>query len=140
MKILLAVDGSDFTKRMLAYLAAHDELLGARNEFTALTVVPPVPPQVTQFINRGSLDSYYADQAAAVLDPIKKFAAQQGWEVFTRHEVGHATDVVAKAATAGEFDMLVLGSHGHTSLGSLVMGSVPSGVLARCKVPTLIIR
>ena len=29
MKVLLAVDGSDHTKRMLSYLAAHDELLGA---------------------------------------------------------------------------------------------------------------
>ena len=29
MKILIAVDGSDYTKRMLAYLAAHDELLGS---------------------------------------------------------------------------------------------------------------
>ena len=28
MKILLAVDGSAYTKKMLAYLAAHDELLG----------------------------------------------------------------------------------------------------------------
>jgi hypothetical protein len=29
MKILVAVDGSPFTKRMLAYLAAHDEWLGS---------------------------------------------------------------------------------------------------------------
>jgi hypothetical protein len=28
MKILLPVDGSDYTKRMLSYIAAHDELLG----------------------------------------------------------------------------------------------------------------
>ena len=31
MKILLAVDGSPFTKRMLAYLATHDDLLSVRN-------------------------------------------------------------------------------------------------------------
>jgi hypothetical protein len=30
MKILVAADGSSFTKRMLAYLAAHDEWLGSR--------------------------------------------------------------------------------------------------------------
>jgi hypothetical protein len=28
MKILIAADGSPYTKRMLAYLAAHDEWLG----------------------------------------------------------------------------------------------------------------
>ena len=30
MKILVAADGSSYTKRMLAYLAAHDEWLGSR--------------------------------------------------------------------------------------------------------------
>jgi hypothetical protein len=28
MKIVLAVDGSAYTKRMLSYIAAHDELVG----------------------------------------------------------------------------------------------------------------
>ena len=34
MKILVAVDGSPFTKKMLAYLAAHDEWLGAHHQYT----------------------------------------------------------------------------------------------------------
>ena len=45
MKILLAVDGSDYTKRMLAYLATHEEMLGKADSFTALTVVPAIPPR-----------------------------------------------------------------------------------------------
>ena len=43
MKILLAVDGSPHTKKMLAYLATHMETLGGENEFTVLTVEPPLP-------------------------------------------------------------------------------------------------
>ena len=46
MKILVPVDGSPFTKRMLAYLAAHDEWLGPQHAYTLLHVAPPVPPQV----------------------------------------------------------------------------------------------
>ena len=34
MKILLAVDGSAFTKKMLAYLATHEQLLSGNAEFT----------------------------------------------------------------------------------------------------------
>ena len=37
MKILLAVDGSDYTRRMLSYLTTHDELLGPGHRYTALT-------------------------------------------------------------------------------------------------------
>ena len=40
MKILLPVDGSDFTQRMLRYIAEHDELLGPGHDYTAFTAVP----------------------------------------------------------------------------------------------------
>ncbi len=31
MKVRVAVDGSSFTKKMLAYLAAHDDWLGGQH-------------------------------------------------------------------------------------------------------------
>jgi nucleotide-binding universal stress UspA family protein len=138
MKILLAVDGSDYTKRMLAYLAAHDEMLGAHNSFTVLTVVPAVSPDVTHFIDHAVLTAHYKEQADKVLRPIGAFVEQNKWRAELRHEVGHAADVIANAAK--EVDLVVLGSHGHSALGSLFLGSVASGVLARCKTPTLIVR
>jgi nucleotide-binding universal stress UspA family protein len=33
-----------------------------------------------------------------------------------------------------------MGSHGHSALGNLVLGSVVTAVLALCKVPVLLIR
>ena len=42
MKILVAVDGSEFTRRMVAYWAAHEEWLGPQHSYTVLTVVPPI--------------------------------------------------------------------------------------------------
>ncbi|MEO8154244.1 MAG: hypothetical protein ABI605_14335 [Rhizobacter sp.] len=42
MKILQAVDGRPCTKRVLAYRAAHNELLGNHHEPTVLTLVAPV--------------------------------------------------------------------------------------------------
>lgn len=140
MNILLAVDGSDYTKRMLAYLAAHDELLGPKNRFTFLTVVPAVPLHVTQFVGPDVLASYYADQAEEVLKPLRTYASQHGWEWQTRHAIGHPADVIAEAARSGEHDLVVLGSHGHGALKSLVLGSVAAGVLSRCDTPVLIVR
>ena len=43
MNILLAVDGSAYTKKMLAYLAAHDELLGSKHEYSVITVQAELP-------------------------------------------------------------------------------------------------
>lgn len=140
MNILLAVDGSPYTKRMLAYLAAHDELIGPARQFTILTVVTPVPPHVTSYLDRDTLQKYYADQAEDVLKPVRAFAEQNKWSPTYVNKVGHAPDVIAATAKEGKFDLLVMGSHGHSALGSLVMGSVTSRVLAHCPTPLLIVR
>jgi nucleotide-binding universal stress UspA family protein len=141
MKILLAVDGSEYTKRMLAYLAAHDELLGPGHEYTALTVVTPVPPHAARHLDRGTIDDYYRDEANKVLNPVTAFAAQNGWQLKARSRCGHAPEEIAAAAAEGNFDLIVMGTHGYSALGNLVLGSVVSGVLARGgDKPVLLVR
>jgi nucleotide-binding universal stress UspA family protein len=54
--------------------------------------------------------------------------------------VGHAADVIAQTAKDGQYDLLVMGSQGHSAVGSLVLGSVTARVLARCSTPVLIVR
>jgi nucleotide-binding universal stress UspA family protein len=139
MKILLAVDGSDYTKRMLDYLAAHDELLGASHEYTALTVVTPIPPHAARHLDRQTVDSYYRDEAAKVLDAVVAVASQRGWKLTALFRPGHAAEEIAGLAEREAFDLVVMGTHGHSALGSLVLGSVASGVLARAKKPILLV-
>ena len=52
MKILVPVDGSPFTKRMLAYLAAHDEWLGDAHQYTLLHVAAAVPPRAAAALDK----------------------------------------------------------------------------------------
>jgi nucleotide-binding universal stress UspA family protein len=140
MKILMAVDGSEHTKRMLSYVAAHDDLLGRTHDYTFFTVVTPIPPHAAKYLGHDALAEYYDEQAAQVFKPILAFAEQQGWKVRTVHATAHAADAIAEIAEREKHDLVVLGSHGHTALGNVLLGSVASGVLARCKVPVLLIR
>ena len=140
MKILLAVDGSAYTKRMLAHLAAHDDFLGPNHEYTVVTVTPKLPPHAARFLTGEDLHDYYRDAAEETLAPVRAFLSQLGWQVYYRSESGSPMEVIADTAEAGGFDLLVLGSHGQTALGNLVLGSVATGVLARCKTPVLLIR
>jgi nucleotide-binding universal stress UspA family protein len=140
MKILLPVDGSDYTKRMLAYIAAHDELLGPGHEYTVFTAIPPIPAHAARFLDRSILDGYYRDQAEEVLGPVRKFAQQQGWKISAVHAAGHAAESIAALAENLEPDLIVMGTHGHSALGNVILGSVTTGVLARCKAPVLLIR
>ena len=140
MKILVAVDGSAYTKRMLAYLAAHDEWLGSAHQYTVVHAVPAVPPRAAAVLDKEVLKSYYDDEAEKVLKTIRSFFGKQKIQAEFVSKVGPAADVIAALANKGKFDLLMLGSHGHSSLGNLVMGSVATKVMAHCTAPVLLVR
>jgi nucleotide-binding universal stress UspA family protein len=140
MKILLAVDGSSYTKKMLAYLTTHDELFSASNAYTVLTVQPALPPRARAAVGKEVVDSYYADETEKVLAPVATFLTRHGIDAKNEWKVGPAGETIAKFADEGKFDLLIMGSHGHGALGNLVMGSVATQVLAHSKVPVLLVR
>lgn len=140
MKILAAVDGSVYTKRMLAYLAAHDEWLGGRHEYTVVHAAPAVPRRAAAVIDKAVLKAYYDEESEKVFKPIRAFFARQGLQASFVASVGPPADAIAALATKGGFDLVVLGSHGHGALSGLVLGSVATRVLANCQTPVLLIR
>ena len=140
MKILVPVDGSPFTKRMLAYLAAHDEWLGGAHQYTLLHVAPAVPPRAAGVLDKSVLQAYYADESDKVFKPLRTFFEKQKITVDCVAKAGAAADVIATVASKGNYDLLMMGSHGHGALVNLVLGSVTTQVLARCTTPLLIVR
>lgn len=140
MKILVAVDGSRYTKRMLAYLAAHDDWLGVHHDYTVLHVVPAVPSMAAVQLDKGELKTYYEAAAEDVFKPVRTFFARHALKARWQSKVGHAGPVVAELAAKGGYDLVILGSHGHGAVASMIMGSVSSKVLAQCRTPVLLVR
>lgn len=140
MKILLAVDGSPYSKKMLAYLATHDTLFTKDHEYTVFTAQPALPARARAAVGKEIVDGYYAEESEKVLAPICKFLARHGIDAKSSWKVGHAGEAISKLAEQGKFDMIIMGSHGHGSLVKLVMGSVATEVLAHCTVPVLLVR
>lgn len=140
MKILLAVDGSAYTKKMLAYLTTHLEVFNAQSEFTVFTVQLPLPPRARAAVGAEVANSYYAEEAAKVTEPAVKFLNRHGIEAKVVTKTGSPGELIAKTADSGKYDLVIMGSHGHSALGNLVMGSVATKVLANCKTPVLLVR
>lgn len=140
MKILLAVDGSEYTKKMLAYLTTHESLLSASNSYAIFTAQPQLPPRARAAVGREVVEKYHTEEAEKVLGPVSKFLARHGIEAKSQWKVGHAGETIAKVAESGKYDLVVMGSHGHSALGNLVLGSVATQVLAHCSVPVLLVR
>lgn len=139
MKILLAVDGSAYTKKLLAYLATH-ELFTKDNEFVLLTVQPVLPPRARASVGKVVVDQYYRDESERILAPAAKFLLRHGINAKSNLKIGSAGETIAKFADSGKFDLVVMGSHGHSEFVNLVMGSVATKVMAHCKVPVLLVR
>ena len=140
MKILIAVDGSEYTKRMLAYLAAHEEWLGRGHDYTVVHSVLAVTNHAARFVDAGALQNFYESEAEEVFRPIRAFFKQQGIEATFVKTIGHAAQSIAALADEGRFDLLVMGSRGNGNLANLVLGSVATKVLALCSRPVLFIR
>lgn len=140
MKILLAVDGSAYSKKMVAYLVTHNEVFSPKNEFHLYTVQPAIPARASSALGKEVVDSYQAEEAEKVLGPVSEFLVRHDINATSSWAVGHASECIAKQAETGAFDLIVMGSHGHSALGNLVMGSVATQVLAHCKVPVLLVR
>jgi nucleotide-binding universal stress UspA family protein len=140
MKILVPVDGSPFTKRMLAYLTAHDEWLGDAHRYTLVHVTPAVPARAAAVLDKAVLQGHYAEASDKVFKPIRAFFAKQKINAEYVAKVGPAAETIAALATKGQYDLLMMGSHGHGLLGNLVLGSVTTKVMAHCGTPVLIVR
>ena len=140
MKILLAVDGSDYTRKMLDYVVNNRALFDPSHEYVLLNTQPPLPPHARSMLDAGTVHTYHQDEAKKVLEPALAALQAQGLKAASEWKVGHAGETIGAVAQSGHFDMVIMGSHGHRALARLVMGSVASEVLAHCGVPVLLIR
>jgi nucleotide-binding universal stress UspA family protein len=140
MKILLAVDGSEYSKKMLAYLVTHNTLFTSDSDYTVFTAQPALPPRVRAAVGKEIVDKYYAEECEKVLAPVTKFLLRHGIDAKSSWKVGNAGELIAKIAEQGKFDLLIMGSHGHGALANLVMGSVATQVIAHSTVPVLLVR
>ena len=140
MKILLAVDGSEYTRKMLQYVVSHGTLFDASHEYVLFNAQLALPPHARAAVGSATVKDYHEEESAKVLQPALSTLEGKGLRARGDWRAGPAGEVIAQYAQDGQFDMLIMGSHGHGALARLVMGSVANTVLSSCGVPVLLIR
>ena len=82
-----------------------------------------------------------ARQAKKALEPLTREAARAGVAATTRTAISRQPWLaILEAARAGRCDAIVMASHGRSALGGLILGSETTQVLARSKIPVLVVR
>ena len=140
MKIVLAADGSSYTKKALAFLVTHMEMTGAEGHVVVVNVQPAVPPRVKSMVGASAVNEYHESEAAKVLKPIEKFLQRKNLAYTLRWTVGNAGQEIVKAAKKEKANMIVMGTHGHGILGRALLGSVAQNVLTQCDIPVLLVK
>lgn len=141
MKVLIATDGSNHS------LAALNAFLSRRAWFREVPAVelvhvhPPIPyPRAAAWAGKEAVDRYYDEESELALKPAEAILTRQGVPFRPVKLVGDAAREIIGHAAASDCDLVVMGTHGHTAMGNLVMGSVATKVLASSKVPVLLLK
>lgn len=140
MRILLAADGSKFTRKALAFIVTHEALTQDGGELVVLNVQPPLTPRVKVMAGAAAVTAWQRDEASKVLEPIEKFLARHDVAFRCRWVVGLAADEIVAAAKRGKAEMIVMGTHGHGFVGRILMGSVAQRVVVDAAVPVLLVK
>lgn len=140
MKIILPADGSEFTKKALAFLVTHENLCGPDDQLVVLNVQAAMPPRVKRMVGSNVVNDYHEEEARRVLDPIEKFLKRHAIQYTTRWSVGVPSVEILKAAAKEKAHMILMGTHGHGLLGRAVMGSVAQRVVTDADIPVMLIK
>ncbi|MBC7608493.1 MAG: universal stress protein [Polaromonas sp.] len=140
MKVLLAADGSSYTKKALAFLVNHESLVNSNDELVVLNVQPPVPGRVKTVMGSAEVAAYHREESDKVLNPIKKFLDKHTLNYRALSVIGHPVEEILKAAVREKSHLIVMGTHGHGLLGRALMGSIAQRVVSSCDIPVLLVK
>ena len=140
MKLLLAADGSLFTRKVLVFLSAHRELLAGGDELVVLNVQPNVSGRVSNMLGATDVAAYHSEEAAAVLDPVRHWLDQANLPHRCVSVIGDAVEEIIAAADRERVGMIVMGTHGNGWLGRALMGSIAQRVVTESECPVLLVK
>ena len=143
-KILVPVDFSSCSAAALRYAVDLARDLGAQLEVLHVLELPHyvIPDAMIEVPGdrRQSLTDFARGSAKKELDTmLGEFDLDP--PTVTRAMVnGYPRDAILERVESGEYDLLVMGTHGRTGLSHLFLGSVAEQVVRRSPCPVLTIR
>lgn len=137
--VLVATDGSTHTRHAVTYLLRHRAQLAADAGITLLHVSPQLPnnlPTAGRKVVAGAHDAEF-DRSMDGPRRLLKRARIEWQEVRATGEPGAQ---IAAHAQRNDCSLIIMGSHGRTTVSGLLLGSVVQKTIAAARTPVLIVR
>jgi nucleotide-binding universal stress UspA family protein len=139
MSIVVAIDGSKYTKKALAFLLANREMVENTKLFL-LNVQSPLPSTAAAALGKDAVRNYHEDEAQGSLSAAEKLLTKQGLAFKSQWVLGAPAAEIVRFAKKNKAHLIVMGTHGHGLLGRAVMGSVATKVVADADLPVLLVQ
>ncbi len=136
-KILLPVDGSDFSVKAAEY--ALDFVKSRRGDIILMYSHRPFPSFLGEPYFQEVHDKIMKT-ARTMLEPFIRMFADAGVPVEERILEGTPGENICRVAAIEKCDLIIMGSRGFTDLKGLFLGSVTHRVLHGAPCPVLVIR
>jgi len=140
MRILMPVDGSEYSKAAVAFVASRTTLLKQPTDVELVNVQHPVSQRVSRAAGKEIVRSYHEAEATKALKSAAAALKRAGANAEARYVVGTVARDLGSIVANARADLIVMGSHGDTGLKRLLLGSVASTVAVASTKPLLILR
>src|SRR5262245_8705221 len=141
-RILLPTDFSKYSRSALTYGGALAEKFGA--ELYILHVVQNIGLLIPDMVNvTPPVLPSLEQMGAAVREALAKLIKEAGLEKFKVEVVvreGSAFYEIVQFAKDQNVDLIVMGTHGHSGLAHMLLGSVTEKVVRKAPCPVLTVR
>ncbi len=135
-RVLVAIDGSDYSWRALEYACSLVKLSGG--SLVIMTVAPKKTPVPVLFADGDCMTAQIGDE---VLDAARSVMRGQNIDCsFLLERGGKITDLILQAEKSEACDAIVIGSRGFGMLEGLFKNSVSQVIVEQADVPVIIVK
>ena len=136
-KILVPIDGSELTERVIDTACGLSKAFGAPITLLHVVVLPvttepgfPIDPTPLEEIGQ------------KILQSASEFSNRKGCkaEGILETDVGNPGHRIVRIAKENNFDLIVIGAQGMSRIEALILGSVSGTVTHRASCPVLVVR
>ena len=140
MNILLAADGSPYTRRAARYLAEHLRDYARAPKIHVLHVHPPLPfARAARVVGTAAVERYQREESEKALAVAYKQLPTAKVKCTTAWVVGDVAGEVSAYVKRHGIDLVVMGSRGRGAFAGMALGSTATKILAATKVPVLVV-
>lgn len=137
-KLLVGYDGSGGARAALSQAIGLARLMSA--EVWALWVRETIPyfaGTINEVAGEEDAARVYLQKLKAEIEAAER---EEGLKIHLHSQAGHAAEKIVRYALEGSFDLIVLGSHGHSALWQGFLGHTTDRVSEQAPCSVLIVR